>query len=142
MAIDIDMTAVRDLEATLESSREIYVLNLLRFRVRAVYPEGMASVGETGREAYFNGYVPAFGSVATDRGVTGVKPVWIGNVAALFAVAAPERWDAIAIVEYPSVAAFLRIVDSDAYRSHAEPMRKAALEEWRLIAQTRMEMPA
>ena len=142
MAIDIDLAAARDLEVRLERDRPIYILNLLRFRARAAYAEGIASVGETGREAYFNGYVPAFAAVKANQGVTGVQPVWIGSVAARLAAPASEQWDAVAIVEYPSVAIFLQIVGSDAYRAQAEPMRKAALEDWRLIAQTRMEVPA
>lgn len=142
MTIEIDLSAVRDLEARLGCDCPIYILNLLRFRARAAYAEGFSSAGETGREAYFNGYVPAFAAVKANQGVTGVQPVWIGSVAAPFAVPAGEQWDAVAIVEYPSVAIFLQIVDSDAYRAHAEPMRKAALQDWRLIAQTRMQMPA
>lgn len=142
MSNDIDLTIARQLKATLEADQPIHVLNLLRFRSVAQCGDGTASVGSTGREAYFNGYVPAFGAVAQERGVAGVKPIWIGDVAAAFVAAPGERWDLVAIIEYPSVDAFLRIVDSDAYRAKAEPLRRAAVEEWRLIAQIKAELPA
>ena len=142
MAFDIDVTELVRLEATFTAGTPLYVLNLLRFRTNAEYPEGIAPVGETGREAYFNGYAPAFRAVARDRGVVGVKPVWIGSVAASIVGAPGEQWDAVAIIEYPSVAHFRQVVDTDDYRVRAEPMRKAALADWRLIAQARMDMPA
>lgn len=52
-----------------------------------------------------------------------------------------EQWDDIAIVEYPNFAAFRRVVESSDYKTEATPHRKAALEDWRLIATTRMELP-
>lgn len=142
MTIEIDMAELERLEAGMAADAPLYVLNLLRFRPRAEYPAGAASVGASGQEAYFNGYVPAFGTVAKAQGVTGVTPIWIGAVVAGIAVAPGEHWDAVAIIHYPKVANFRQIVDTDAYRTTAEPMRRAALEEWRLIGQTRMELPA
>ena len=141
MTIEIDMAELERLEACMAVDTPLYVLNLLRFRARAEYPVGVVPVGESGREAYFNGYVPAFGAVAHAQGVTGVKPIWIGTVAAAIATPRGERWDAVAIIEYPNVASFRLVVDTEAYRATAEPMRRAALEEWRLIGQTSMEMP-
>ena len=142
MTINIDMIELERLEASMAADTPLYVLNLLRFRTRAEYPSGVVPVGESGREAYFNGYVPAFGAVAQAQGVKGVKPIWIGTVAAGIATMPGERWDAVAIIEYPNVTNFRQIVDTDAYRATAEPMRRAALEEWRLIGQTKLEMPA
>jgi hypothetical protein len=129
------------LEAAFPADIPLYVLNLLRFRSEANYPDGVASVGKSGREAYFNGYVPAFREIAQARGVSGVKPVWIGAVAGAIAGSPGEHWDLVAIIEYPSVLNFRQIVDTDIYRAKAEPMRKAALEDWRLFAQTRMDFP-
>lgn len=142
MTIDIEWAELDRLQASMAADTPLYVLNLLRFRLHADYPAGVTPVGESGRDAYFNGYVPAFGAVARAQGVTGVRPIWIGEVAAGIAVAPGERWDAVAIVEYPNLASFRQIVESEAYRATAEPMRRAALEEWRLIGQTKMEMPA
>ena len=78
----------------------IHVLNLLRFRTEAKYPDSVTLVGKTGREAYFNGYVPAFGEIARKQGIVGVKPVWICAVAGGIACLPGERWDAVAIIEY------------------------------------------
>jgi hypothetical protein len=142
MRIDIDMAELARLEAAFPAETPLYVLNLLRFRTEANYPDGVASVGKTGREAYFRGYGPAFREVAQTRGVTGVKPIWVGAVAGIIAGAPGEQWEAVAIIEYPSVLNFRQVVDTDLYRAKAEPMRKAALEDWRLIAQTRMDLPA
>ena len=141
MTVDIDMAEVERLEATVEADAPVFVLNLLRFRETAEYPAGVAPVGGTGREAYFNGYLPAFGAIAAELGVVGIKPVWIGGVAGAIVGAPDERWDAVAIVEYPRMTSFRQIVGTDAYRTRAEPMRRAALAEWRLIAQTKMAMP-
>ena len=47
----------------------------------------------------------------------------------------PEpQWEAIAVVEYPSFAAFRKVVESPIYLRHAEPHRKAALKDWTFIA--------
>jgi hypothetical protein len=141
MAIDIDVAELARLESTFPDETRLYVLNLLRFRALARYPDGMTPVGATGQEAYFKGYLPAFGRIAAAKGITEVKPVWIGSVRGIIAGAAEDKWHAIAIVEYPSVATFRQIAESAEYAGTAEPFRSAALEDWRLIAHTKMEMP-
>jgi hypothetical protein len=79
--------------------------------------------------------VPAFRTLAAPGGV---KVFWLGAVLSGVVAPAGERWDDIGIVEYPAFAAFQRIVESPDYRAQAEPHRKAALADWRLIATTRL----
>jgi hypothetical protein len=141
MAAKIDLNVLSVIEGVISSDEPMYVLNLLRFRDRAEYPAGVASVGETGREAYFNGYLPAFGEVAQQRGVAGVAPVWIGEVSGAIAGEATDRWDMLAIVSYAEAQHFRKIVDCQEYRREAEPFRLAALEDWRLIAHRKIDMP-
>lgn len=133
---EVDTVELARLEATLPSDAPLHVLNLLRFRERALYPEGVEPAGATGREAYFEGYRTAFQAVAASLGVEGIGPAWVGTVAGVIAGGADDRWDMVSIIRYPSVAAFRRVVGSDAYKRRAEPLRRAALAEWRLIAQT------
>lgn len=47
---------------------------------------------------------------------------------------ADEGWDDVAIVQYPSFAAFRAVIESEDYRTTAEPHRMAALDDMRLIA--------
>lgn len=115
----------------------LYMLNLLRYRERAEYGDGPAP-WSTGRDAYFKAYVPAFNEISAGMDV---RPFWIGNVAGPLVGPPGERWDDMAIVEYPSFETFRRIVLSSEYIAKAAPHRRAALEDLRLIATTKMDMP-
>ncbi|WP_420140066.1 hypothetical protein [Sphingomonas sp.] len=114
------------LTQTIPADASPVMLNLLRFR-----PDG-------GRDLYFDRYIPAFRSVAAALGIVGIAPLWTGNVAGFVAGPADEAWDAALLVRYPSLTAFRAIVESDAYRATAAPIREAALCDWRLIAQNEM----
>jgi hypothetical protein len=113
----------------------VYMVNLLRYRERAEYADGSEFPPCSGREAYTQRYVPAFRALAASDGV---KVFWLGAVLAGVVVPSGEQWDDIGIVEYPAFAAFQRVVESQDYRAKAEPHRKAALADWRLIATARL----
>lgn len=101
------------------------LLNLLRYRDKVEqFP------GESGREVYRDRYVPAFQRLTREAGV---ELLWLGKALASIAAPAEERWHDIALVQYPSFAAFRHIVESEAYRREADPFRKAALADFRLI---------
>lgn len=51
-----------------------------------------------------------------------------------------EDWDAILMVEYASVEAFLTVAQSDAYRDIAEPLRLAALADLKLYMTRRVAL--
>ena len=116
----------------------VFMLNLLRYHERAAYPDGAGFEPCSGREAYFGRYVPAFGALADGTGNT---PFWIGTALAGVVAPANERWDDLAIVEYPSFDAFRILVESEAYRTQADPHRAAALADWRLIATRKADLP-
>ncbi len=124
--------------ATGSTGQPIFMLNLLRYNDRADYGDDTDFPPCSGREAYFQRYVPAFGELAEG---TGIKPFWIGDVLAGIVTPADERWDDVAIVEYPSFDAFRTLVESDAYQAKADPHRSAALADWRLIATSKADLP-
>jgi uncharacterized protein (DUF1330 family) len=107
----------------------IVMINLLRYRAQAEYPEGFEATPCSGREAY-----QRYGAVAARLvGAVGGRPLWIGNVKAAVIAPAGEEWDDAVLVEYPSRKAFLEMVSQPEYQAVA-PHRTAALEDSRLIA--------
>ena len=116
----------------------IYMVNLLRYREQADYGEQATAAPCSGREAYFQRYVPAFAKVTAGDGI---KPFWIGNVLAQLVAPPGDHWDDVAIVEYPSFAVFQRMIESPAYQAEAAPHRRAALADWRLIPAAQAPMP-
>ena len=117
----------------------IYMVNLLRYREQAEYGDQATAAPCTGREAYFQRYVPAFAKVTAGDGI---KLFWVGQVLAPLVAPPGEHWDDVAIVEYPSFAVFQRMLESPAYHAEAEPHRRAALADWRLIPTAKLELPS
>jgi uncharacterized protein (DUF1330 family) len=112
-----------------EDNSPIVMINLLRYRERASYPEGFDAEPCSGRQAY-----QRYAAVAVQRVASvGGRMLWMGRV--LFAVIAPEseQWDDAALVEYPSRRAFIEMVSQPEYQA-AVAHRTAALEDSRLIA--------
>ena len=120
----------------------VQMVNLVRYRAQADYGGQGASPPCTGREAYFGRYVPSFAKVAEKvaPGET-FTPVLLGNVHTAIVAPAGEAWDDIAIVEYASFDALRRVIESPEYEAEAAPHRRAALEDWRFIAATKVELP-
>ena len=112
----------------------IFMLNMLRYREQADYGERTDVAPCSGREAYFQHYVPAFNNVAASEGIEEIKVFYLGAVLAHMVAPSEERWDDIVIVEYPNFAAFRRLTESPQYAAEAAHHRTAALEDWRLIA--------
>ena len=83
-------------------------------------------------------YVPAFGALAEGKGI---KPVWIGQVLAGVVAPPGEQWDDMAIVEYPDFDSFRKLVESPDYKAKADPHRRAALADWRLILTVKADLP-
>lgn len=112
-----------------DDGTEIVMLNLLRYRDQANYPEHLEQPPCSGREA-FKRYAKL--SIGCIEGVGG-KVIFIG--AALATVIGPtaEAWDDIFLVRYPSRQAFLEMIASADYAAIAFH-RAAALQDSRLIA--------
>lgn len=119
------------------SGQPLFMVNLLRYNSQATY-EGEGFEPCSGREAYFERYVPAISEMAEG---TGIKPFCVGNALAGIVGPSDEAWDDVAIVEYPSFEAFRTLVESEAYKAKADPHRRAALADWRLIATSKMDLP-
>ena len=63
--------------------------------------------------------------------------VFYGAAQAQLAGLPGEQWDDVALVEYRNLGVFRRWVESDFYASQVEPIRRAALADWRLLLLTR-----
>lgn len=118
------------------------MINLVRYRERADYGERADAAPCSGREAYLERYVPAFGKVVAALGVTKINLFYTGAVAGLLGAPPNEKWDDVVVVEYPNFTAFLRVAESAEYEREADFHRTAALEDSRLIITTKMESPA
>lgn len=132
--VEVTAEAVQAAAAAIPEDTPIHMVNLLRYRDHADYGDRTDIEPCSGREAYHQRYVSAFGRIASAEGLDGIEPVWFGAVLAHIVAPPDEQWDDVAIVGYPNFAAFRRIIESPAYQVEAAPHRQAALEDWRLIA--------
>src|ERR1700730_4672779 len=76
----------------------IHMLNLVRLRKQAAYPDGRKAAGEEAYAAYGRESVPVFERL-------GGRIVWQGRFELMLIGAAEERWDHCLIGDYPNVAA-------------------------------------
>jgi uncharacterized protein (DUF1330 family) len=103
----------------------IHMLNLVRLRERAAYPDGRAATGAEAYAAYGRESLPVFSGL-------GGRIVWTGRFELMLIGPQAERWDRCFIAEYPSVAAFVAMIRDPVYRE-AVKHRQAAVEDSRLI---------
>jgi uncharacterized protein (DUF1330 family) len=109
----------------------VHMINLLKFKDVASYPEGHEHAGSTGAEAY-----ERYGRVAiTNVAGLGGRLVLAATFDSSVIGDPAEDWDQIAIVEYPDVDAFFALAGTDGYLEATEH-RSAGLERTRLIATT------
>lgn len=100
----------------------IVMVNLLKFRERAIYPDGSDSE-LSGREAYMR-YARAVGALIES---IGGSVVYVGDVSFLAIGSVEQLWDEVALARYPSRAEFLRMTTSPDWRE-IEVHREAGLE--------------
>jgi uncharacterized protein (DUF1330 family) len=113
----------------LPRDRPIHMLNLIKFRDLAEYPEGHPNDGKclTGAEAYAI-YRKGFQQLV---GASGAAMVWEAPMECV--VTGPQgEWDEAFVMGYPSAAAFLEMVTDPEYRQHVAH-RTAAVADSRLI---------
>ena len=103
----------------------IDMLNLVRLRERAEYPDGRAASGAEAYAAYGRESGPVFARL-------GGKIVWRGAFELTLIGPSDERWDHVFVARYPTVAAFVEMIRDPLYRE-AVKHRQAAVEESRLI---------
>lgn len=108
----------------------VEMLNLVRLRHMAEYPEGheLAGAGLSGHAAYRKYGENAAPIVAH----IGASILWRGAFEATLIGPAGEAWDHIFIASYPSTHAFLEMISDPAYRK-AVVHRQAAVLTSRLI---------
>jgi uncharacterized protein (DUF1330 family) len=131
--IEPEPERIRDFLSQGDPDAPIVMINLLRYRDRAVYPDGAGADGAgaepcSGREAYQRYGAEAARHVAEAGG----RILWMGAVGSTVIGPADEAWDDAVLVEYPSRKAFLAMVSKPEYQASAVH-RSAALEDSRLI---------
>lgn len=110
----------------LDRTQPVEMLNLLRFRETAAYPDGREATGLEAYQAYGRESAPVFQRV-------GGKIIWRGQPQVTLIGPADERWDMAFIASYPSANAFLEMVTDAHYQTNAVPHRQAAVADSRLI---------
>src|SRR5947209_20330842 len=101
------------------------MLNLVRLKNRAAYPDGHETTGAEAYAAYGRESLPVFQRL-------GGIIVWRAKFELTLIGPAEERWDLCFVAQYPSVAAFVEMIRDPAYRE-AVKHRQAAVEDSRLI---------
>ena len=114
----------------------ILMLNLIRYRDLAAYPEGHEHAGKgwSGERAYQE-YGKTSGPIFQR---VGGSVVWRGAFQTVLTGPADEHWDAAFIAQYPNSGAFLEMVTDPEYRL-AVVNRQAAVQTSRLIRFAPME---
>ena len=136
---EISSEATAAAARALSGKGPVSMVNLIRYREQALY-DGAAYTPCSGREAFFQRYVPAFGAIATKIAPGSFKLTFYGAVHAALVAPAGESWDNVAIAEYSSFDALRSIIESREFIEVATPHRLAALEDWRFIAVTKVEV--
>ena len=100
----------------------IVMVNLLKFRDKAQYPDG-SDAELSGRDAYMR-----YGrEVAKLVMASGGKVLFVGDVTFLSLGKVESLWDEVALVQYPSRAEFMRMATSPEWQA-IEVHRTAGLE--------------
>ncbi|MBP7817444.1 MAG: DUF1330 domain-containing protein [Phenylobacterium sp.] len=114
----------------LPKDEPIQMLNLVRVKPLAEYPEGHPDHGKglTGLEAY-----RAYGrTTAPIFARLGGRQIWAGKPQVMVTGPQDESWDLAFIAEYPSSDAFIAMVRDPDYREFVQH-RTAAVEDSRLL---------
>lgn len=122
--------AAFDLFKSLPRDTPINMLNLVRYRDLAAYPDGHEHAGKgwTGTRAYEE-YGTTSGPIFERLGG---QIIWRGKLEAIVTGPADEHWDAAFIAAYPNAGAFLAMVTDPDYKL-AVVNRQAAVATSRLI---------
>ncbi|NNF17402.1 MAG: DUF1330 domain-containing protein [Gammaproteobacteria bacterium] len=110
---------------TVDACQAIVMINLLKFRVHADYPDGTRC---SGREAYATYAQQAYKKVREAGG----EVLYSGTVHGAVIAPPDEDWDAVILVRYPTLEAFRTMIDNADYQRIARH-RTAALADSRLL---------
>lgn len=109
----------------LDRDQPVNMLNLVRLRAEAAYPDGAAVTGAEAYGRYGAKSAPIFAKV-------GGSILWRGAPEAALIGPADEAWDLAFIARYPTLGAFLAMITDPEYQK-AVIHRQAAVADSRLI---------
>jgi uncharacterized protein (DUF1330 family) len=119
----VDLLNVQGL-SEIDPEAPVVMVNLMRFRARSLDGDG------SGWDAYLR-YSALTVPMIKARGGT---LLWTGDAKAVaLGDLAANRWDYLALVYYPSVAAFLDMMTSKDYETRCDPHRQNGCEEHVII---------
>ena len=110
-----------------QTGEPIAMLNLLKFKDRAVYEDGRPCE-LSGREAYAL-YGKAFEQIMGPQGVT---VLYSGEIKGVLIGQGDDLWDCMALIQYPSTQVMLEMLKNEEYQQ-AQQHRAAGLEGQLLI---------
>lgn len=110
---------------SLPRDQPIMMLNLIRLRKEAQYPDARSATGAEAYASYGKESGPIF------QGLGG-EIVWRGQPESVLIGPQEEHWDVAFIARYPNAGAFMAMVTNEDYKK-AVVHRQAAVEESRLI---------
>ena len=120
----VDLLNVRGLEA-LDRQAPVVMVNLMRFRERSLDGDG------SGWDAYLR-YSALTVPMIKARGGT---LLWTGDAKAVaLGQETGNAWDYLALVYYPTVAAFIEMMTSEDYETRCDPHRTNGCAEHVIIA--------
>ena len=100
----------------------IFMLNLLKFRIKAEYKDGRAT-NLTGRQAYAI-YGAGFDTVMAPLGT---EIIYSGDIKGFLIGFGEDDWDSVALIKYPSTELMLDMFRNESYQE-IQIHREAALE--------------
>ncbi len=109
----------------LPRDQPILMLNFLRFREKAAYPDGRDATGAEAYAAYGRESGPIFQRL-------GGTIVWRAKPELMVIGPPDKQWDLVFVARYPTAGAFLEMVTDPDYRE-AVKHRQAAVADSRLI---------
>ncbi len=117
--------------AQVKDDGPVYMTNLFKFKERAEYPDGRET-NLTGIEAY-----QIYGEQTGKQiAACGAKVIHSSIIGGMVVGEVEDLWDAIAVVEYPSIAAFLDMVNSDEWAKHAVHREAGLVGQLNIFSQT------
>ena len=125
----VDLARLATVAEAVPEGVPIVMLNLLRYRDQADYGDRTDVTPCSGRTAFQERYVAHLLPLMP----AGARMSWAGAAMAGLIGPPDERWDEVALVEYPSLDAFRAMIEDPRYEGEAAPYRFAALADSRLI---------
>lgn len=110
----------------------IHMLNLIRLKDQADYPDGSEATGLEAYVAYSEKSAPVFARL-------GGKIAWRGGFELMMVGPESEQWDICFVAEYPSVQAFADMLSDPEYRE-AMTHRQAGVADSRLVRLQPLEL--